>query len=96
MNRFNPLAKVLRSENSPACLPLKTLGAILSGHSQLNGVYFLQKQQRELAGQLLTGVVGLVLLLHGYLLLQQSFRPWSTKLLAHFYGGPCPLLLVHT
>jgi hypothetical protein len=46
----------------------------------------LQEQQQAFAGQLLRGVIALVLLLHGYLLLQQTLRPWSTKLLAHFYS----------
>lgn len=46
-----------------------------------------QAHQQAFAGQLLGGVVGLVLLLHGFLLYQQFLHPWSTKLLAHFYDA---------
>lgn len=53
-----------------------------------------QAQQQAFAGQLLRGVVGLVLLLHGYLLLQQILHPWSSKLLAHFYDAGLSLTAI--
>jgi len=62
---------------------------LMSENSNNHLFHDLQAQQQAFAGQLLRGVVGLVLLLHGYLLLQQILHPWSSKLLAHFYGGYC-------